>query len=160
FLRDVRPILSAYCFKCHGPDEGARKAGFHLDVREAALKPAKSDAIPIVPGQPEASEVVKRILTDDEDEVMPPPSTKHPLNAEQKEILRRWIAEGAEYKPHWAFVPPKRPAVPGRANPSWIVDNPIDAFIQERLAREGLKPSPEADRYTLVRRAYLDLIGL
>jgi mono/diheme cytochrome c family protein len=160
YLRDIRPILASHCLKCHGPDDKTRKGGLRLDVRTAALAPAKSEARAIVPGRPEASELVKRMTTDDPDEVMPPPSTKNPLTEREKDLLRRWIAAGAEYQPHWAFVPPRRPPVPvvpglepGRASP-------IDHFIRARLAREGLDPSPEADRLTLVRRAYLDLIGL
>lgn len=163
FLKDVRPILSSHCFKCHGPDDKTRKGGLRLDLREEALKPAKSKQHAIVPEHPEASSLIERILTADEDELMPPPSTKHPLTQSQKETLRRWIAQGAEYQPHWAFVPPVRPAVPvapaaGDEVPA--PSNPIDHFVRSRLAQAGLDPSPEADRATLVRRVYLDLIGL
>ncbi len=158
FLRDVRPILSAHCFKCHGPDELTRKGGLRLDVREDALLPAKSGKRALVPGDVAASALVERLFTSDEDEVMPPPAAKKALSEAQKEILRRWVREGAEYRPHWAFVPPVRPAVPevsGGAN-----GDPIDTFIRERLAREGLSPAGEADRLTLIRRVSLDLIGL
>ncbi len=166
FLRDVRPILSTHCFKCHGPDAKARKAGLRLDVREEALKPAKSGDRAIVPHQVDESSLTERVLSTDEDEVMPPPSAKIPLTPEQKDILQRWIAQGAEYRPHWAFVPPRRPPVPTLPSPvstestASSVGNPIDAFIRARLAREGIAPSPEADRATLIRRIYLDLIGL
>src|SRR5687767_11426346 len=112
FSRDVRPILAGHCFKCHGPDEAARKAKLRLDVREAALKPAKSDEIAIVPGKPDASELIRRIFAENEDDVMPPPATKNPLTPDQRRILKRWIAEGAEYKAHWAFVAPKQAPLP------------------------------------------------
>ncbi|MFN0068625.1 MAG: PSD1 and planctomycete cytochrome C domain-containing protein [Limisphaerales bacterium] len=170
FLRDVRPILSTHCFKCHGPDDKTRKGGLRLDVREDALKPAKSDALAIVPGRPDESALLKRLHTSDEDELMPPPSTKNPLTDAQKDILRRWIAAGAEYRPHWAFVPPVRPEVPdvegkgpkekGKAAEAAGIRNPIDSFILARLEAEGLSPSPEADRATLIRRVSLDLTGL
>ena len=159
FSRDVRPILSGHCFKCHGPDEGVRKAGLRLDLREAALKPAKSGEIAIVPSDPGKSELVRRIFTEDEDDVMPPPSTKNPLTQKEKEVLRQWIAEGAEYTPHWAFVGPKHAAPPVVRNKEWL-QNDLDSFILARLEKEGLSPSSRADKYTLVRRLYLDLIGL
>ncbi|MBI2950428.1 MAG: DUF1549 domain-containing protein, partial [Verrucomicrobia bacterium] len=159
FLRDVRPILSSHCFKCHGPDEKARKARLRLDVREGPLQPAKSGAPAIVPGKPTDSELIKRISSSDEDEVMPPPSTKNPLSASQKEMLRRWIAAGAEYKPHWAFAPPKQVSLPKVNHTGWP-RNAIDFFVLARLESEGLRPSPQADRYTLARRLYLDFLGL
>ncbi len=159
FNREVRPILSQNCFKCHGPDDAARKAKLRLDVRTDAVGPAKSGAVAIVPGRPAESELVKRIFTADADEVMPPPNTKHELSAAQKETLRQWIAAGAEYKPHWAFVPPRASEPPAVADAAWP-RNGIDHFVRARLAREGLEPSPAADPYTLVRRVYLDLIGL
>ena len=159
FTRDVRPILSKHCFTCHGPDEAARKAKLRLDVRNEALRPAKSDEIAIVPGKPDKSEMVTRIFAENEDDVMPPPATKKPLTPEQKEILKRWIAEGAEYKVHWAFVSPKQAPLPKVRDKSWP-RNAIDNFVLARLEKEGLKPSPIADKYTLVRRVYLDLTGL
>jgi hypothetical protein len=159
FLRDVRPILANHCFKCHGPDEEARKANLRLDVRDAALKPAKSGEVPIVPGKPDKSELVRRVFTEDEDDLMPPPAAKRPLTQAQKEILKRWIAEGAEYKPHWAFIKPTQPPLPKVRDKSWP-QNEIDHFLLARLEKEKLKPSPRADKYTLVRRLYLDLIGL
>lgn len=159
FQREVRPILSGICFKCHGPDEAARKAGLRLDIREEALKPAKSGDIAIVPGDISKSALVKRILTTDEDDLMPPPKAKMPLTDAQKDILKRWVAEGAEYRPHWAFVAPKRPALPEVKQKDWP-RNEIDHFILARLENEGIKPSERADKYSLVRRVYLDLIGL
>jgi hypothetical protein len=161
FARDVRPILSQHCFKCHGPDDKARKAKLRLDTRDAAVEGGRSGDPAVFPGKPDQSELVRRILSDDESELMPPPAAKKPLTVAQKDILKRWVAAGAEYRPHWAFAKPTRPAVPALGSASRLnVRNPIDAFVLARLEREGLKPSPEADRYTLVRRVYLDLIGL
>jgi len=134
FLRDVRPILSSHCFKCHGPDESARKSALRLDTREAALKPAKSGAVAIIPNDAEQSELVKRVFHTDEDEVMPPPSTKNPLSAKQKEILKQWVAEGAEYKPHWAFERPKQTPLP-KINDTASPKNEIDHFILARLEK-------------------------
>lgn len=159
FTRDVRPILANHCFKCHGPDEVARKGKLRLDVRDEAIKPGKSEEIPIVPGKPDKSELVERVFTENEDDVMPPPATKKPLTSEQKDILKRWIAEGAEYKEHWSFVPPKQVKLPKVLDRAWP-RNAIDHFVLARLEKEGLKPSRAADKYTLVRRVYLDLIGL
>ena len=112
FQREVRPILSGICFKCHGPDDATRKGGLRLDIREEALKPTKSGEVAIVPGDVAKSALVKRIFTTDEDDLMPPPKAKMPLTDAQKDILKRWVVEGAEYRPHWAFVAPKRPALP------------------------------------------------
>jgi hypothetical protein len=159
FNNKVRPILSRHCFKCHGPDDKARKAKLRLDQRDAALRGGRSKQPAIVPGHPEQSELIRRIFADEEGEIMPPPHTKNPLTAEDKQILKRWIAEGAEYRLHWAFVPPKQQPLPAVKQTSWP-RNPIDYFILARLEAEGLKPAPETDRYTLVRRLYLDLIGL
>ena len=159
FLRDVRPILSSHCFKCHGPDETTRKGGLRLDIREEAVKPAKSGEYAIVPLDVEKSHLLERINTSDADDLMPPASAKHPLNEKQKEILRRWIAEGAEYQPHWAFVKPKQPVPPEGSRKEWA-RNAIDKFVLARLEKEGLEPSARADKYSLIRRVYLDLIGL
>ncbi len=159
FAREVRPILSQHCFKCHGPDDTTRKGGLRLDESDAARRPAKSGKTAVVAGKPEASELVARILADDPEEVMPPPSTKSPLTAADKEILKRWIAAGAGYRPHWAFVPPVRLPPPEVRDRDWP-RNGIDHFVLSRLEREHLHPAPVADPYTLVRRVYLDLIGL
>jgi hypothetical protein len=153
FNREVRPILSRYCFKCHGPDDKSRKGKLRLDVREAALKEAKSGAVAIVPGKPDESELCLRIFSTDKDDAMPPTDTKTELTAEQKDVLKRWIAAGADYQPHWAFVAPKRAEIPG-------FGNPIDAFIRQKLDTSGLTLSPEADRAALIRRVSYDLIGL
>jgi hypothetical protein len=158
FTREVRPILSQYCFKCHGPDDKTRKGELRLDIRGEALKPAESGAPAIVPGKASASELVARILTEDEEEVMPPPSTKKALTAAQKDVLKRWIEAGAEYREHWAFVAPKRPTVPDVKNAR--VRTPIDAFVVEKLAAESLAQSSEADAASLCRRLHFDLIGL
>jgi hypothetical protein len=159
FQREVRPILSGICFKCHGPDDATRKGGLRLDIRDEAIKPAKSGEIAIVPGDVTKSALVKRIFATDKDDLMPPPKAKMPLTEAQKDILKRWVAEGAEYRPHWAFVAPKRPALPEVKQKDWP-RNEIDYFILARLEHEGLKPSEPADKYSLVRRVYLDLIGL
>jgi len=159
FSKDVRPLLSKYCFKCHGPDDATRKGRLRLDDRESATKPAKSGAIALVPGNPASSEFIKRIITQDPDELMPPPSTKQALTETEKQILTRWVANGATYKPHWAFVPPTPKPLPPVQRSSWP-KNAIDTFVLARLEKEHLAPAPIADRYTLVRRVYLDLIGL
>ncbi len=159
FTREVRPLLSRHCFKCHGPDDAARKGGLRLDVRESALRPARSGTIALVPGNIGDSELVKRIQATDEDEVMPPPSTKGVLTAAEKDILKRWVAAGGEYRQHWAFLPPVAPKPPSVRRKSWA-RNPIDQFVLARLESERLAPSAPADRYKLVRRVYLDLIGL
>ncbi|HEV3437069.1 MAG TPA: PSD1 and planctomycete cytochrome C domain-containing protein [Gemmata sp.] len=151
FNRDVRPVLAARCFKCHGPDETARKAKLRLDSREGAER---------VLGKPTESELVRRVLSADEAEIMPPATLKTPLTAKEKETLKAWVAAGGKYDPHWAFVPPKRPAVPEVGNPKVEIRNPIDNFVFARLLREGLTPSLATDKYTLIRRVYLDLIGL
>src|SRR6267154_354922 len=140
YNRDIRPVLSENCFYCHGPDPNKRKGKLRLDVREEAI--AKQA---IVPGKPAESEVVRRILTKDPDDLMPPPESHKTLTPAQKELLRRWIAEGAEYQNHWAYVPPLKSAVPAGLNG-------IDFLVQKRLKEIGLKPSPEADRRTLARR--------
>ncbi|CAN5127967.1 PSD1 and planctomycete cytochrome C domain-containing protein [soil metagenome] len=152
YNRDVRPILSDKCFACHGPDSAARKAKLRLDIREDALA-----AEAFVPGDAEASELVYRLFTDDPDEVMPPPEGHKTLAPEERETLRQWVAEGAEYQPHWAYIPPARPAVPDLGHP-----NPVDNFVAANVAGSdsGLALSPPATPATLVRRLHLDLTGL
>ena len=160
FNRDIRPIFSDTCFRCHGPDANARKAGLRLDIREQALKKTKSGATPIVPGKPEESEIIRRIFSTEKFEVMPPEEAHKALTAQQKETIKRWVAEGAKYEGHWAYQPVVRPALPEIRNPQSAIRNPIDAFVQARLAKEGLTPAPEADRRTLIRRVSLDLTGI
>jgi hypothetical protein len=160
FNRDIRPIMADTCFRCHGPDKNARMAGMRLDIRDEALKPTRSGVTPIVPGDPDHSAIVERVLATNPARIMPPNYAHKDLTPAQKDTIRRWVAEGAKYEGHWAYQPIKRPAVPEIAQPQAPIRNPIDAFIQARLAREGLKPAPEADRRTLIRRVSLDLTGL
>jgi len=157
FRRDVLPILSNHCWSCHGPDEKSRKAKLRLDSSEAALAPRKNGIQPIVPGKPNVSEVIVRVKSDDADLVMPPAEFKKPLTAAQKAILSKWIASGAKYAQHWAFVPPTRGEVPVSRFKGHV---PIDAFVFARLEKEGLAPSAEADRGVWLRRVTLDLTGV
>ncbi|HEY7425983.1 MAG TPA: PSD1 and planctomycete cytochrome C domain-containing protein [Gemmataceae bacterium] len=154
YSRDIKPILAVHCYACHGPDEGRRKAKLRLDVREAALKKA------IKPGDPAHSSLLERIASDEDDEVMPPPSSKKgKLTAEQIELMRRWIAQGAKFDIHWAYIKPVRPALPAVRNKKWT-KNALDSFIAARHEKLGYQPAPEADRVTLLRRLSFDLIGL
>lgn len=153
FNRDVRPILSDRCFACHGPDEHSRAAGLRLDVRDSAIEFGG-----FVPGDPEASELIRRVTTADADERMPPPEHGEALTPAQIAVLQRWIAEGAPYEEHWSFQPLVRPAIPTRSGNR--APNPIDAFIAERLEEEGLALSPPADPRVLMRRLAFDLTGL
>ena len=153
FNREVRPLLANTCFACHGPDATKVKGGLRLDERERALLPAKSGTLAIVPGDPDASELVRRIELSDPDEQMPPPESHKVLTADQRRVLRQWIAEGAEYQGHWAYRKPVRTAAP--AGPA-----AVDQFIRTRLAAEGLAPAPATDRRTLLRRLSFDLTGL
>ena len=149
FNRDVRPILSDNCFYCHGPDKSHRKAKLRLDIREEAL--AKEA---FVPGKAEESELVKRLfLAADDEDLMPPPDSNKKLSARDKEVLKKWVAQGANYQLHWAYEKPVKAAVPAGKNG-------VDVMVQKRLKEIGLKPSAEADRRTQIRRLYLDLIGL
>ncbi|MDB5313893.1 MAG: hypothetical protein JWO38_8095 [Gemmataceae bacterium] len=155
FNRDIRPVLATQCYACHGPDEKARKADLRLDVRETAVK-----AGAITPGKPEASTLLNRITSKDADEVMPPVrSKKPPLTPEQTDLFRRWIAEGAKYSDHWSFAPLIRPPVPRVKSAAWG-RNPVDVFVLARIEADGLAPSREADRITLIRRLSFDLTGL
>ena len=161
FNQDVQPILASNCFSCHGPDPEMRKANLRLDLEESAFKkrPGKPDAI--VPGHPESSELIRRIESKDPHYLMPqsPLGEAKPMKPEEVAILKQWVAEGAHYRPHWAFEKPVRAAVPQVQTAGWA-RTPIDAFILRRLAKEGLRPSPEADKRTLIRRVTLDLTGL
>jgi hypothetical protein len=154
YNRDIRPILADNCFTCHGPDSASRKAHLRLDQRDVAIKMEA-----IIPGNPAKSALVERICASDPKEIMPPAKTLKKLSAAQKDLLKRWIAEGAEYQAHWSFIPPKRATVPLVKNSKWV-RNPVDAFILAELEAVGLTPAPEADRRTLARRVSLDLIGL
>jgi hypothetical protein len=156
FQRDVLPILAENCFACHGFDKAARQAGLRLDVAESGRAELESGARAIVPGKPEASELVARTTTSDIDLRMPPAETGKMLTAEQLAMLRRWIEQGAEYEKHWAFEPPARAAPPAVQG----VEHPIDRFVQTRLAEQNLRPAPRASDTTLIRRVSLDLTGL
>nr|AGW45562.1 planctomycete cytochrome C domain secreted protein [uncultured bacterium Lac161] len=159
FNRDIRTILSDNCFACHGPDENKRKAKLRFDVKDEAFKPAKSGDHAIVPGDLKNSQLVARITTKDEDDLMPPPKSGKKLTPQQIDLLKRWIAEGAPWQTHWAYEAPKRPALPQLKDKKWP-KNEIDHFVLAKLEKEKLKPSPEADKTTLVRRASFDLTGL
>ena len=149
FNRDIRPILAAKCYACHGPDEDKREADLRLDLRAEATREA------IKPGQPEQSEFWKRITSHDVEEVMPPPSSPKQLTESERLLFRQWIVEGAEYQQHWSFQPIDPPLPPTRE-----VSNPIDAFIRAELSSHHLKPAPQADPATLIRRVSLDVTGL
>jgi mono/diheme cytochrome c family protein len=158
FATQIQPILSQHCYACHGPDDSSIEGGLRLDVQEKALKGGDGGKV-IVPGDPDASELIKRVTHRDPDEIMPPPEKKKPLSPEQVALLRQWIAEGAKWGTHWAFQTPQRPAVPQVKQREWV-KTPIDAFVIARLEAQGLKPAESADATTLLRRLSLDLIGL
>ena len=159
FQQQIRPLLSNTCFRCHGPDEKERQAGLRLDRRESAVSKLESGYTAISPGKAEASEIVRRINSTDPEVMMPPPSLNKPLSDADKKLLTKWIEEGAEYREHWSFVAPTRPARPAVKSANWP-KNEIDYFVLARLEREGLAPSAEADKITLIRRVTLDLTGL
>jgi len=155
YNRDIRPILSDNCFACHGPDKNKRMSGLRLDLRDEAVK---SKAI--VPGNPEQSAIIARVFAKDQDLLMPPMASHKSLSDEQKAMLKRWVSQGAEYQPHWAYIAPVRPAVPKLTDARYPVRNPIDAFIRQRLMEKRILPSAEADARMLLRRLYLDLTGM
>src|SRR5918993_4988119 len=155
FTREVLPILSNNCFACHGPDEQQRKTKFHFDTREGAF--AKRGVIE--PGKAAESLLIEMVTHPDPKQRMPPPESGHTLTDTQISVLRRWIDAGAPWDTHWAYVPASRPDPPATTRPGWT-RNSIDQFILARLEREGLQPSPEADRGTLLRRVTYDLTGL
>jgi hypothetical protein len=159
YNREIRPILSNNCYKCHGPDAEERKAGLRLDIRAEALKPTESGRKAFVPGKPATSLLVRRINSTKLDFIMPPPDSNRKLSPAEKVLLARWIEQGAEYQELWSFVPPKRPPLPHVTRTDWP-RNAIDYFILARLESERLSPSPEADKPTLIRRLSLDLTGL
>lgn len=162
FSRDIRPILSDRCFQCHGPDAPERKAKLRLDQAdgpEGAYRTRKGQAA-IKPGVPSESALWHRIITDDPDEIMPPPEAhKKPLTDREKELFRRWIQEGANYQDFWAFVPPRTPPTPEVKNARWS-ERPLDRFVLRMLEAAGITPSPAANRRTLIRRVTFDLTGL
>ena len=158
FTRDVRPILSNACFHCHGPDENTREADLRLDTK-SGLFDDRGDYRAVAPGDVDASALIARILSDDPDVAMPPSTSKKTLTDEQRQTLVRWVEQGAPWEQHWAFVSPSKSDLPPVTNEAWC-RNEIDRFVLARIEAAGLHPSHEADPYTLVRRLYLDLIGL
>jgi mono/diheme cytochrome c family protein len=162
FNQDVQPILARNCFSCHGPDPEMRKAGLRLDLEESALKKRPGHPDAIVPGHPEQSELIKRIESRDPHHLMPqsPQGEAKPMKPEEIAVLKEWVKEGAVYRPHWAFEKPVKAPLPAEVrNDAWV-KTPIDAFVLARMKKEGLNPSPEADRARLIRRVTLDLTGL
>lgn len=155
FNRDIRPLLSSKCYHCHGPDEHDREADLRLDKVVEDL----ADRGVVVPGNAEESELIRRVVSTDPDEVMPPPAAKLELTPEEIKLLRAWVEQGGEFEGHWAFIPPEKP-MPPTAEQAAPVRNAIDVFVQKRLEADGLKAAGEADRRTLIRRATLDLWGL
>ena len=158
FNQDIRPLLSANCFNCHGPDEESREADLRLDTQEGAFA-ERDETQALVAGKPEESELYLRITSSDPDEQMPPPEGEHHLKPEEIALIKRWIEEGADWQRHWSFVTPTRPDLPQVEKSSWVRE-PIDHFILSRLEETQLSPSEEADRRTLIRRVTFDLIGL
>jgi hypothetical protein len=158
YNRDVQPILSENCFTCHGTDSAARKAGLRLDRLESATNALDDGRFAIVPGHPDRSEMLRRIELTDDDQMPPEKINKH-LTASQKDVLKKWIAAGAKYEPHWSFIPPVKAPLPAVKHAKWV-ENPVDNFILVRLEQEKLKPNAEADKRTLIRRVTLDLTGL
>ncbi|HYF35269.1 MAG TPA: DUF1549 domain-containing protein, partial [Prosthecobacter sp.] len=159
FNQDIRPLLADACFHCHGPDPGTRKAGLRLDT-EAGFFTAKEGETPtVIKGQPEKSPLYQRLISTDEDEVMPPPEAHKNLKPEQIALVKAWIEQGAPWQPHWSLIQPTRPALPEVKNGAWV-KTPIDRFVLAKLEERGLAPAAEADRHTLARRVALDLTGL
>ncbi len=160
FNDDVRPILADRCYACHGPDSAARKADLRLDLEETAKAPiGEGGVIPIVPGKPEASAILQRLTSHDPDEVMPPPESKLTVSSAEITVIREWIAEGAKWERHWAFIPPRKSNPPEVSDANWP-RNIIDRHILARLDEEGLRPAPPADPAHLLRRVTFDLTGL
>ncbi|MBI1369844.1 MAG: DUF1553 domain-containing protein [Planctomycetes bacterium] len=159
FNRDIRPILNDKCLACHGHDAKKVEGDVRLDLRDVATKPNKHGHIAIVPGDPDKSELIHRIFAADEKKRMPPPEAHKALDPQEQQLLREWIAQGAEYEPHWAYTELHRPAPPNASETQWVI-NPIDQFIAARREAAGVEPSPSADRITLIRRLSFDLTGL
>ncbi len=159
YNRDIRPLMSNTCYKCHGPDQAERKGGLRLDEKAAATSKTESGSIALVPGKLDESEIYARITSDDPTLKMPPPDSGKTLSPQQIKLFQRWIEEGAHWQEHWSFITPQRPVVAVPAQANWV-RNPIDSFIKLRLEKEGLQPAPEADKFTLIRRVTFDLTGL
>jgi len=159
FNRDIRPLLAENCFQCHGPDAGTREAELRLDTQDGLFGELASGERAIVPGNPDAGEVYRRITASDPDERMPPADSNKSLSAEEVDLLRRWIEDGAEWQGHWAFLPPVRVTPPDIEGDAWS-RNAVDQFVLSRLRSQELQPSPAADRVTLIRRLSFDLTGM
>ena len=159
FESQIKPLLSDRCFTCHGPDENSRKADLHLYSREGAMSKLDENLAIIMPGKPEASLLYKRLITDDPDELMPPPESNLALSTKEKELIRRWIIEGADWKEHWAFTQVNKPNLPKPRNSNWP-KNEIDNFTLAKMESVKIKPSPKAKREKLIRRLSFDLIGM
>ena len=159
FESQIKPLLSDRCFTCHGPDENSRKADLHLYSREGAMSKLDENLAIIMPGKPEASLLYKRLITDDPDELMPPPESNLALSTKEKELIRRWIIEGADWKEHWAFTQVNKPNLPKPRNSNWP-KNEIDNFTLAKMESVKINPSPKAKREKLIRRLSFDLIGM
>ncbi|MFZ9413215.1 MAG: DUF1549 domain-containing protein, partial [Opitutales bacterium] len=164
FNRDIRPLLADNCFHCHGPDPGTRKAGLRLDTEAGFFavrvdKSGKEEPPTIIKGKPDQSTLYQRMLSKDEDEIMPPPETHKTLKPDQIALVRRWIEQGAPWQPHWSLVAPQKSPLPQTSDDAWA-KNPIDRFVRAKLDAAGLKPAAEADAATLIRRVSLDVTGL
>ncbi len=159
FNRDIRPLLTENCFLCHGPDPGTRKAGMRFDREEGLFGERKKGGHAVVKGDPAHSLLYQRITSGDPEQIMPPPKSHKTLTAQQKELVRRWIEQGAPWEAHWSFIAPVRSTAPLVQNTAWV-RNPIDRFILARLEEKGLTPAGEADKRSLIRRVSFDLIGL
>jgi hypothetical protein len=161
FIFHVKPILSDRCFKCHGPDEAKVEAGLQLHIEEKAFTAIgkNKDRYAIIKGDPENSEIVHRIFTEDAEDIMPPPESNLTLTNQEKEILKKWIEQGAEWKQHWAFALPENPEIPQVQNSKWV-SNPIDNFILHKLEENNLQPNPEISSEKLLRKVSFDLTGL
>ena len=159
FESQIKPLLSDRCFTCHGPDENSRKADLHLYSREGAMSKLDENLAIIMPGKPEASLLYKRLITDDPDELMPPPKSNLALSTKEKELIRRWIIEGANWKEHWAFTQVNKPNLPKPRNSNWP-KNEIDNFTLAKMESVKINPSPKAKREKLIRRLSFDLIGM
>ena len=160
FNRDIRPILSDYCFACHGPDDSSRKGDLRLDTKDGLYEETDKHEPAVIPGDLQKSELWYRITTTDEDDIMPPTKSEKTLQPEQKDMIRQWILDGAPWEGHWSFVKPQRPAVPDVLREGFEIRNPIDAFVLSVLESKQIAPAKEADRRTLARRLSLDLTGL
>jgi len=159
FVREIRPILSDACFQCHGPDARKRKAGLRLDLRNEVFR-RRDGGTAVVPGKPEQSELFQRIVATDDHARMPPPGAARQLTPQEIEQFRRWISRGAEWQEHWAYSPLQRPHLPDTPDATGFVKNEIDAFVLQSMREQGLRPAPEADRRTLIRRLFFDVTGL